>query len=174
MTAESYHLAECIVDSAALIYLAKLDALAAFGQAGYRPAVTPGVTDECARLDLAYRYPDAAAIRGAIREGRLMETELSTEEARSADRLGRDIPALGRGERETMAVALARGWPAVFYERRASAVGRMLGIETLDLVWLLFDGTPDRALLRRRIRVFATLVNMGAEDRDALLERADR
>lgn len=165
---------ECVADSGPIIYLAKLDALDVLREAGYVPFLPPGVVEETSRADMGYRYPDALAIREALRSGTLRALRLTNSEQSMADRLATEIPALGRGERETLAVAMRRRWPGLFYERRASALARTLGVDTVGLVELLFQGTSDPALLERRIRTFAELVYMRPEDRESLLERIPR
>lgn len=171
MQAASYHLVDCVSDSAPLIYLAKLEAVDAFGSAGYRPFAPPAVVAETSRPEVSYRYPDALAIAEAFRSGELIPTERDGSELRAAVRLASDIPGLGRGECQVLAVAHRRGWPALFYERRAAAIGRALGVATIDLVELLFAGTEDAAVLASRVRRFADLVDMRAADRELLLER---
>jgi predicted nucleic acid-binding protein len=170
----SYQLIECVADSGPIIYLAKVEALDVLAGAGYVAFLPPGVVAETVRPDVAYRYPDAAAIREALRSGILRNLRLTGPEQTLADRFATEIPALGRGERETLAVATRRAWPALLYERRASALARTLGIDTAGLVELLFQGTPDPALLERRVRAFAELVYMRPEDRESLLRRIPR
>ncbi len=174
MEAASYQLVECVADSGPIIYLAKLEALGVLSGAGYVAFLPPGVVAETVRADVTYRYPDAAAIREALRSGSLRDLRLTGSEQSLADRFAVEIPALGRGERETLAVARSRTWPALLYERRASALARTLGIDTVGLVELLFQGTPDPALLERRVRTFAELVYMRPEDRESLLRRIPR
>jgi hypothetical protein len=148
-----------------------LEAIDAFRSAGYRPFAPPAVVAETSRPEVSYRYPDALAIAEAFRGGELAATELDEAELGSAERLASGIPGLGRGECQVLAVAHRRGWPAVFYERRAAAIARTLGVATIDLVELLFAGTREPELLASRIRRFADLVDMRARDRDLLLER---
>jgi hypothetical protein len=160
-----------VSDSAPLIYLAKLEAVDAFRAAGYRAFAPPAVVAETSRPEVSYRYPDTLAIAEAFRSGELIPTELDESELSGAERLASDIPGLGRGECQVLAVAHLRGWPALFYERRAAAIGRTLGVVTIDLVELLFAGTSEPALLASRVRRFADLVDMRTADRDLLLER---
>jgi hypothetical protein len=171
LQAESYQLVDGVSDSAPLIYLAKLEALDAFRSAGYRPYAPPAVVAETSRPEVSYRYPAALAIAEAFRSGELAATELDEAELDSAERLASEIPGLGRGECQVLAVARRRGWPALFFERRAAAIARTLGVATIDLVELLFAGTSEPGLLAARIRRFADLVDMRARDRDLLLER---
>lgn len=171
MQAASYQLVDCVSDSAPLIYLAKLEAVDAFRAAGYRPFAPPAVVAETSRPEVSYRYPDALAIAEAFRRGELVATELDKAELGAAEGLASEIPGLGQGECQVLAVAHRRGWPALFYERRAAAIGRTLGVATIDVVEVLFAGTGEPELLASRIRRFADLVDMRAADRDLLLER---
>ena len=156
-----------------LVYLAKLDALDVFARAGHVPYVTPEVERETARAGLAYRYPDALAIAGAIRDGVLVRTELTDEERRGAARLSTDAGGLDAGESEVLAAAEARELPVLLHERRAIRLARSLGLDTWSPIRLLMAGTLDRGLLRDRILRFARLVQMRFEDVEALMERIE-
>jgi len=162
-----------MVDASPLIYLAKLDALDVFGQAGHVPLITPEVERETARPGLAYRFPDALAIAEAIRDGVLVRTELTDAEQRVATRLAAEAGGLDAGESEVLAVAEARELPVLLHERRAIRLARSLGLDTWSPVRLLMAGTPDRELLRDRVLRFARLVQMRFEDVEALMERLE-
>ena len=162
-----------MVDAGPLIYLAKLGALDVFARAGHVPLITPEVERETARAGLAYRFPDAIAVAEAIRDGILVRTELTDEERRVAARLGTEAGGLDAGESEVLAAAEARELPVLLHERRAIRLAKSLGLVTWSPVRLLFEGTPDRELLRVRVLRFARLVQMRFEDAEALLQRIE-
>jgi hypothetical protein len=49
------------------------------------------------------------------------------------------------------------------------STGPRLGVATVHLVELVFEGTPDAHVLERRVRLFAQLTNMRLQDLDVLL-----
>lgn len=163
-----------MVDAGPLIYLAKLDALDVFAAAGQVPIVTPEVERETSRPGLAYRYPDAVSIAEALRNGVLERTTVSAEERRVAQRLTAEVGGIDPGESEVLAVAVARGLPALLYERRAVRLARSLGLDTWSPIRLLLAGTSDAAQLRDRIVRFARLVEMRFEDVEELIRRIER
>ncbi|MDQ3407913.1 MAG: hypothetical protein M3472_07170, partial [Chloroflexota bacterium] len=73
--------------------------------------------------------------------------------------------------RESMAVAAARGLAVVLHDRRASGIGRAMGIDVVGPLDLLFERTVDDGLLDARVRAFARLVDMRIEVLEQLLER---
>src|SRR3990170_1822242 len=149
-----------VVDASPLIYLAKLDALEVFEIGGYRPLVPGSVIDETTRPSLIYRHPDAALIETAVGRGVIRVVALVPGEEQFAMTLSSDVPGMHRGECEVLAVAHGRGIPAVLFERRGRAVARARRVRLLDLIEMLFDGTPEDELLERRVRRFAEQVDM--------------
>lgn len=159
-----------ILNAGPLIYLAKLDALDVLkGYAGC--AITSGVEREVVRPPSAYRFPEIARIEGVIRMAWLDVVSMTTDEQDRTDRLGRDVPGLGKGERETIAVAATRRWSASLFDRRARRIGEANGVAVVGVPTLLVEGTRDADLLERRVRGFASLVNMRLDDLDRLLSR---
>jgi predicted nucleic acid-binding protein len=167
-------MAPILVDASPLIYLAKLEALECFAPAGWEPLVPPAVVAETASAAIAYRFPDALTISGALASGVLGTVDLTGPEQQEADRLAESIKGLGRGECEALAVAGARGSQVVIFERQGRRIARALGIAAVDPVEVLFRGTRDRTLLRRRISHFADMTAMRATDVEALIARIDR
>ncbi len=163
-----------LTDAGPLIYLAKIDALDVFQEAGYRGMVTPVVERETARAALAYRYPDALLIATALRDGRLERVDPSAQEEQEAQRLMQASGGLHRGECEVLAIGDQRGFAVLLHERQAMRVAAALGLEVWSPVELLFQGTRDAELLEQRIRSFARLVEMRLTDVEALLELARR
>lgn len=163
-----------MVDASPLIYLAKLDALEVFAKGGYQPIVPEAVVEETTRPALIYRHPDAATIEAAVGRGDLRVVVLAPAEEEIAARLAVQVPGMHPGECHVLSVALARGTPAVMFERRGRSVARAYGVELVDVFELLFDGTPDDGLLDRRVRRFAELIEMRLADLEALRERIAR
>ena len=159
-----------VVDSSPLIYLAKLEALDVF-KIDAPALMTEGVRQEVLVPQAAVRFPEMARIDGALREGRLTIEPLRKEEQASADDIRSRIPGLGLGERESMAMAAARGLAVVLHDRRASRVGRAMGIAVVGPLELLFERTVDEGVLEERIRTFARLVDMRIEGLEQLLDR---
>jgi predicted nucleic acid-binding protein len=159
-----------VVDASPLIYLAKLDALDVFDGAGVGPLVPEPVFEEAAKPALRYRHADAIRIEQAATEGQLEIVTATGAERGAADGLAARIPQMHRGECEVLAIASARGVPAVIHEGRARTIARILGIQLLDVTELLFRGTGNDGLLEARIREFAGLVNMRLGNTEALLE----
>jgi predicted nucleic acid-binding protein len=160
-----------ILNAGPIIYLAKIDALDVLGHYR-RSVVTSGVEREVVLPPSAYRFPEIARIEALIRAGSLEVVSMDTTEHDRTDRLGDEVPGLGRGERETIAVAAARGWLAVLFDRRARRIADASGVAVVGIPALLVEGTPDSSLLERRIRALASLVNMRLDDLGRLLERA--
>ncbi len=159
-----------VIDSSSLIYLAKLEALDVFPVQS-RALMTAGVRREVLVPQAAVRFPEMARIDRAIGEGRLGVEPLQPGEQRAADDLGTRIPGLGVGERESIAIAGARALALVLHDRRASRIGRAMGIDVVGPVYLLFERTVDDGLLDARVRAFARLVDMRIEVLEQLLER---
>jgi len=164
---------ELVLNAGPLIYLAKLDAFDAL-RPHARCAITSGVEQEVVRPASAYRFPEIAWVEGVIRTGSLEVVSMTTDEQARTDRLGHEVPGLGRGERETIAVAATRGWSAALFDRRARRIAEANGVTVVGVPGLLFAGTRQPDLLERRIRAFATLVNMRLDDLERLLARVPR
>lgn len=159
-----------MVDAAPLIHLAKIDALEIF--TADEPAfITQAVRREAVLPQAAYRFPEIAAIDSALRTGRFVAVDLGADEERAVADIGRRVPGLGLGERETIAVARARGWSAVLHDRRANRVAQSFGVPIVGIVELLFARTGDADRLASRIRRFAGLVDLRIHVLDQLLER---
>jgi predicted nucleic acid-binding protein len=159
-----------VVDSSPLIYLARLEALDVFTIQD--PAhITPGVRREVLVPQAAVRFPEMARIEPAIGEGQLVLTALRQEEQAAADDIGSRIPGLGAGERESLALAPTRGFAVVLHDRRASRIGRAMGIDVVGPLELLFGRTDEDGVLEGRVRAFARLVDMRIEALEHLLER---
>jgi predicted nucleic acid-binding protein len=163
-----------VLDASPLIYLAKINAMEVFEQLPVIPVVPPAAAEETARPALLYRHPDAATIEQAIRDRTIEMVDLESAEIEQADKLGLRLPALHAGEREVLAVALERRMPAVLFERRARHVANAIGVQLIDIIELLFRGTPDHEQLARRLRSLAHLTNMRIADYDALTARVER
>ena len=163
-----------LVDASPLIYLAKLDALECFAGGGWEPLLTPAVVAEVASPAVAYRYPDALTISRALASGVLVTVELTADERTHAAGLAGSINGLGRGESEALAIASSRGHGVVIFERQGVRVARALGVVPVNPAEVLFRGSGDRDLLRRRLIRFADMTAMRASDIDALLARIDR
>lgn len=159
-----------LVDAGPLIYLAKLDALDTFANAGRTPLVTAEIERETARPGLAYDHPDVVVIAEALRRGVLQRVDLTDGEGELADRIQSAARGIDSGEAQVLAAAQIRRIPALLFERRAIRLARSLGIETWSPVRLLFEGTPDSAVLRERIVRLAQLVDMRFDDLERLLE----
>ena len=164
---------QLVLDAGPLIHLAKLDALDALEKGGWEAMIPPSVRAEAARPELAFRHPEVAVIMRAIDEGRVLEAPLTDGEDRLASDLAGRATALHAGELDVLALGLTRSWPVCLHERQASRIAGALGIRAVHLVELLFDGTPDRSVLAKRIRTFGGLTNMRASDLEVLLELAD-
>jgi predicted nucleic acid-binding protein len=162
-----------VLNAGPLIYLAKLDALDVLERHA-RCAITSGVEQEVVRPPSAYRFPEIARVEGIIRMGTLEVISMTTDEQARTDLLGHEVPGLGRGERETIAVAAARGWSAALFDRRARRIGEANGVAVVGVPRLLFEGSREPDLLERRIRGFATLVSMRLDDLELLLARVPR
>ncbi len=160
---------QLVVDAGPLIYLAKLDAFDAFSIAGRTPVVPPSVFAEAARPELAFRHPEVAIIEQARDDGRLVVVALDEGEAQLAADLALRSAGLHIGELEVLALARTRGWPVCLHERQAARLARAIGVATVHLVELLFEGSTDPGELERRIRHFARLTNMAMNDLDDLL-----
>jgi predicted nucleic acid-binding protein len=165
---DSEHL--LLLDSGPVIYLAKVDALDVLSSPR-RSGITEGVERETVMPEAAYRFPEIAHIEAAIRMGLLEVVALTSDEQANADELGQQIPGLGRGERETIAVASARGWAAVLFDRRARRIAEAFGVTVVGVFELLFAGTAGDAALVERVRRLAHLVSMRIEDLESILER---
>lgn len=162
-----------VLNAGPLIYLSKLDALDVLGRYT-RCAITSGVEGEVVRPPSAYRFPEIARVEGVIRAGSLEVVSMTTDEEDRTDRLGHEVPGLGRGERETITVAASRGWTAALFDRRAHRIGEANGVTVVGMPGLLFAGTREPDLLERRVRGFANLVNMRLDDLERLLARVER
>jgi predicted nucleic acid-binding protein len=164
---------QLVLDAGPLIHLAKLDALDVLEKGGFEAMIPPSVRAEAARPELAFGHPEVAVIMRALDEGRVSVAPLTEAE----DQLARDFAGratgLHAGELEVLALGLARSWPVCLHERQASRIAGALGIRAVHVMELLFDGTSDRSVLTKRLRVFGGLTNMRASDLNALLELAD-
>jgi predicted nucleic acid-binding protein len=159
-----------IVDASPLIYLAKLDALDVF-RGGMPVAISEGVRSEVLLPQAAYRFPEIVGIDESMRAGRIMVVSLDKRERDSVNALTRQVPGLGRGELETIAIARSRGWTAALADRRATRIAEIHGVAVIGIVELLFARTRDSKQLAGRIRNLAKLVNMRIETLDRLLGR---
>lgn len=160
---------ELVLDAGPLIYLAKLDAFDTFLVAGRTAVVPPSVYAETARPELAFRHPEVAVIEGARDDGRLVVVALDARETQLAADLAVRSAGLHVGELDVLALGRARGWPVCLHERQAARLARAIGVATIHLVELLFEGTTDPGELERRVRHFARLTNMTMDDLDELL-----
>jgi predicted nucleic acid-binding protein len=158
---------QIVVDSSPLIYLAKLQALDVFEIAGAAPLVPAAVMTEVATPALAYVHRDAQSILAAAEAGKIGTIELSRAEQAVAERHLAES-GLGIGESHVLAVAEKRGLPAAIFERRGRNVARRMGVRVVDIVELLFDGTPEDDLLEDRIRRLASVVDMRVADYEAI------
>ncbi len=163
-----------VIDASPLIYLAKLDALDVFAASQRAGIVPPTVHREVANPTLTYAHPDALLLEEAFRRGAISVTPLTVAESALAGRFAVEVPGMHSGEREVLAVARQRRVPAVLFERRARRVAGALGVELVDAVELLFDGTPGQEVLEQRVRRFAEMVDMRLADYEALRERVHR
>ena len=159
-----------VVDASPLIYLAKIDALDVF-PLGYPALITEAVRREGVLPQAAYRFSEIAWIDEGIRVGRISVVALRSDEEEAVVDIGRRIPGLGLGERESIAVALARGWSAVLFDRRANRIAQALGVRVVGIVEVLFGRTADGELLERRLRRLASLLDMRIDALEQLLER---
>lgn len=164
---------QLILDAGPLIHLAKLDALGVMEEGGWEAMIPPSVGAVAARPELAFRHPEVAVIMRALDEGRVSVAPLTEAEDQLAKDLGGRATGLHAGELDVLALGLARSWPVSLHERQASRIAGALGIRAVHLVELLFDGTPDRSVLAKRLRAFGGFTNMRAADLNALLELAD-
>ena len=162
-----------LVDSSPLIYLAKLEALDVFEFSGQTPLVTQEVERETARPGLGYEHPDALVIADALRSGLLKRTVLTGAEQEAAARVLDEAGGIDQGEAEILAAAAQRGQVVLLFERRATRLARSMGIEAWTPVRLLFAGTHDAALLRRRTRAFGALVQMRYDDIERLIQMTE-
>lgn len=158
-----------VLDASPLIYLAKLDAFDAVAIAGYAAVVPPSVYAEAARPELAFRHPEIATVERIRTDGQLLVVPLDAPERELATDLAGRYGGLHAGELDVLALGQVRGWTVCFHERQAARLARALGVATVHLVEVLFAGTPDLALLERRIRHFARLTNLTMNDLDMLL-----
>ncbi|HWH23939.1 MAG TPA: hypothetical protein VNW68_03485 [Candidatus Limnocylindria bacterium] len=163
-----------VLDASPLIHLAKLDALGVFEVGSYDPLVPTRVIEEVATPALIYRHPDAMAVEEAARRRALSVIPLAPAEEWTAERLSEQLPGMHMGECQVLAVAVERAIPAVIFERRGRSVAQALGVELIDVIELLFDGTPDPVRLETRIRQLAALVNMRLADFEALRARIEQ
>lgn len=164
---------QIVLDAGPLIHLAKLDALDVLERGGLEAMIPPSVRAEAARPELAFRHPEVAVIMRALDEGRVGIAPLTVAEERLTKDLAARATGMHAGELDVLALGLARSWPVCLHERQASRIAGALGIRAVHVVELLFDGTPDRTLLTRRVRAFGALTNMRASDLNTLLELAD-
>jgi hypothetical protein len=160
---------ELVLDAGPIIYLAKLDALDAPAIAGRTPVVPASVYAEAARLGLAFRHPEVVVIEQAQQDGRLLVMTLDGREKGLAGELARRSAGLHAGELDALALGRARAWPVCLHERQAARLAGALGVRTVHLVDLLFEGTKDPDVLEDRIRHFARLTNLVMGDLDLLL-----
>jgi hypothetical protein len=160
---------ELVLDAGPLIYLAKLDALDAPAIAGWTPVVPPSVYAEAARPELAFRHPEVAVIEQAQEDGRLLVVALDNREKELAGELASRSSGLHAGELDALALGSARTWSVCLHERQAARLAGALGVRTVHLVEMLFDGTKDPDVLEDRIRHFARLTNLVMGDLDVLL-----
>jgi predicted nucleic acid-binding protein len=157
-----------VLDASPLIYLAKLDAFDVVANAGHI-VVPPSVYEEAARPELAFRHPETATVQRVRADGQLQVVDLdATEHELAADLAGR-YGGLHSGELDVLALGSSRGWTVCFHERQAARIARSLGLETINVVEVLFAGTPDSDLPEGRIRHLARLTNMRMDDLDVLL-----
>ena len=71
-------------------------------------------------------------------------------------------------------MAAARSWLTCLHERQASRLARSLGVKTIHLVELLFDGAPAGAWLEPRVRHFTRLTNLAMDDLDQVLRSIEK
>jgi predicted nucleic acid-binding protein len=159
-----------VIDAGPLIFLAKLDALVVLDQAHRVGLVPASVWEEVARPELAFRHPEVAVVERARDEGWLEVVDLTEHERARAEVLASRLSGLHRGELECLALAQGRVLPVCLHERQASRLARTLGVDTIHVIELLFEGTPDPDLLADRVRHFGRLTNLAMTDLDALLE----
>ena len=95
-------------------------------------------------------------------------TELSSTERETADRLIAEPTGIDIGEAQVLAVGKELRLSVVLAERRGRSVARQLGIETRDVIEVLFAGTADDDLLRNRLRRLAGLIDLRVADYEAI------
>lgn len=158
-----------VVDTSPLIYLAKIGALEVLSLEG--PALaTPGVREESLLPRAAFRFTEVVEIEAAISRGLIEVTPLTTAETVLAESIEERVPALGRGEREVIAVSIERSLDAVLFDRRTSRVAIALGASVVDVFEVVLRSNGDLELLERRIRALASLVDLRIGALEELLE----
>jgi hypothetical protein len=136
--------------------------------------IPPAVIAETATPALQYIHADALTISEAIARGVVSGTKLSPTEQATADRLMAEPTGIDVGEAQVLAVGKERGLAVVLTERRGRSVARQMGVETRDVVEILFAGTTDDDLLRIRLRRLAGLIDMRVADYEAIQLRVDQ
>lgn len=162
-----------IADTSPLIYLATIGALEALAVGG-TVLITTGVRDEAVLSRATYRFPEAVEIETAINRGLIEVTPLTAAERELATSIGARVPALGRGEREVIAVSIERSLDAVMFDRRARRVARALGASVVDMFEVVFRGAGNAELLEHRVRALASLVDLRLGAMEELLDRIGR
>lgn len=79
-----------------------------------------------------------------------------------------------QAEIEVLALGLSRNHAVVLFERQAVSLARSLGVRTVGVTELLFAGTPDPAVLERRLRAFAALIDMKISSFAVLMDEVER
>jgi predicted nucleic acid-binding protein len=153
-----------------LIYLAKIGALEALWACG-PVLVTTGVREEAVLPRAAFRFPEVVEIEAAMTRGLIEVTTMTTRESELANSIEERVPALGRGEREVIAVSIERSLDAVMFDRRARRVARALDASVVDMFEVVFRGTRNAELLERRVRDLASLVDLRIGALEELLDR---
>lgn len=162
-----------IADTSPLIYLAKIGALDVLWTG--RPAVmTTGVREEALLPPAAYRFPEVVELEAAIDRGLIEVTQLTSSESEFAEGIKTRVPALGRGEREVIAVSIGRSLDAVMFDRRVRRVASALGAPVVDMFEVIFRGTSDVELLEDRVRALASRVDLRVGALEELLEQIGR
>lgn len=173
MVGDSSSSRQFIADTSPVIYLAKIGALDAL-RVGGPVLMTTGVREEALLPPAAYRFPEVVEIEAAIDRGLIEVTPLTTSENEFAEGIKTRVPALGRGEREVIAVSIGRSLDAVMFDRRARRVASALGASVVDMFEVIFRGTSNVELLEDRVRALASLVDLRVGALEELLEQIGR
>jgi len=123
---------KAVVDAGPLISLAKLNQLPLLKHLYKRITIPEAVYTEAVEQGLFYGYPDAPLIAAFVRElgeGCVLEPSSWPEGLEDAN--------LGRGEKETIALACELGAEALIDDGRARRVAREYGLRTRGTLGIL-------------------------------------
>lgn len=136
--------------------------------------MTTAVREEAVLPRAAYRFPEVIVIEAAIDRGLIEVRPLTAAESELATSIEARVPALGRGEREVIAVSIERSLDAVMFDRRARRVARALGASVVDMFEVVFRSAGNAELLEHRVRALASLVDLRLGALEELLDRIGR